>query len=245
MRARIARSAFAAALGALVLSAAPGRAQLPDPPERTSETDSARARDAFVHGMELARESRFADALEEFLRSYELSGSPVALFNVASTLRSLGRVSEAQEAFDRLLAMEDLDDAMRRAASEHRADVAARVARVQIEGVPAGSARVAADGRERGSFTSRPIELALDPGEHALELRLDGHLPWRWRGPLDEGSQVSLSARLAPITGSILEEPALWIVVVASAVAGLVIASVAIDQSLQLGARTSPVVVLP
>lgn len=136
-------------------------------------------------------------ALEEFARSYALSGSPAALFNMASTLRALGRFREARDAIDRLLEDPYLDEATRANAGELRAEVAANVSRVTLEGVPEGWARVHADGALRETTQSRPIQLDLDPGHRVL--RLSARAPGTARRRPSKSTQ---RAPLEPRVGS-------------------------------------------
>ncbi len=218
------------------------RAQLPEPPASPSDADVARARDLFVQGVEHAQSERWTQALDAFVRSYAASGSPVALFNVASTLRELGRMREAIEAFDRLLAARALDDEMRLGAERLRAQTASQLAGVALDGVPPGEARVSADGATRTS-TERPIALELDPGAHELRVELDGYAPWRWQGTLAPGAMLALDADLAPAGGG---DALPWILgAVGLAVAGAIVAIVVADFEAQLHPRTALVIALP
>ena len=239
------RALFVAALAAAALTPAGARAQLPDPPAAPSDADVSQARDRFVHGMELAQNEDWEPALAEFVRSYALSGSPVALFNAGSTLRSLHRFVEARDAFDRLLGDPEIDEEMRRAAEEMRVHVTAQVASVTVDGVPSGAASVVADGAERPATSERPIEVELDPGERALTIRLPAHVPWSWQGSLEPGARLRLDAELAPEPsggGDALG----WILGIAGVVvAGVIIGFVVGDLEAQLDPRTSLVVAVP
>lgn len=66
-------------------------------------TDTDRARALYLDGSTAAEEARWTDALRLFQESYDLSHNPAALFNVATTLRAVGRHRESRDALDRLL----------------------------------------------------------------------------------------------------------------------------------------------
>ncbi len=239
------RALLVAALCVAALPPSGASAQLPDPPAAPSDADVSQARDRFVHGMELAEGEDWEPALAEFLRSYALSGSPVALFNVGSTLRSLRRFVEARAAFDRLLGDPEIDEEMRTVAEEMRLHVTAQVASVTVDGVPSGEASVVAGGAERAATRERPIEVELDPGPQALTVRLPAYAPWSWRGTLEPGARLRLDAELTPEPsggGDALG----WILGVAGVVvAGVIIGLVVGDLEAQLDPRTSLVVAVP
>lgn len=237
--------ALVAAAFLLALAPSIACAQLPDPPAAPSDADVAQARNRFVRGMELAQAERWDAALDEFTRSYELSGSPVALFNMASTLRSLGRFLDARAAFDRLLADPGLDSETRRAAEDLRVEVSSQVASVRVDGVPDGLATVVADGDEREPTRARPIAVELDPGARALTIRLPSYTPWSWEGTLAPGAQVRVDASLTPEpTGGVDALP--WVLAgVGAAVVGVVLGLVIADLEAQLDPRTSLVITLP
>lgn len=234
-----------AAMLLIVLCSAPSAAgaQLPDPPSAPTDEDVASARELFVLGVRHAERSRWEDALDAFVRSYAASGSPVALYNVGSTLRELERFREARDAFDRLLADPALDEETRLGAERLRTEVAAQVARVTIERVPEGSARVVGDRDERET-TERPIELELDPGPHDLTVELPSYSPWRWSGSLAPGAEIVLDASLARAPSG--DDPLPWILgAVGVAVAAALVAIVIADVDAQLDPRTSMVIALP
>ncbi|RZO48517.1 MAG: hypothetical protein EVA89_37045 [Sandaracinaceae bacterium] len=219
-------------------------AQLPEPPTSPSETEVSAGRAAFLEGIGHARAERWEPAREAFERSYTLSGSPVALFNLASTDATLGRHQLALAAFDRLLALPDLDAETRERASALRATSAARVGVITIRGIPDGDARVTADGRLREVTPRRPVELVIDPGPHVLAIGMPGAEPWTWTGDVAPGAILDLEASLvlpeAPPERVEGADPLPWILVGAAAalVVGAVVTGVVADQSAQLQPRT-------
>lgn len=230
----------------LVLAPCIAHAQLPDVPPAPSDEDVSRARDHFVRGIELAQSERWEPALDEFLRSYALSGSPAALFNAASAMRALERFREAREGFDRLLADRELDAETRQAAETLRREAAAHVARVTVHNVPTGMARPVADGEERDASDARPVEVEVDPGTRTLKLELPGHLPWSWTGLVPAGARLNLDAELIPEPSGGGDDALGWALGgLAAVVVGALVALIVVDLEAQLDPRTPLVITLP
>lgn len=220
---------------ALVLSAF----ALPASPAAAQRGARAEAVAAFDEGTALADEGRWADALPLFRRAYELTGVPTALFNVGYALRALGRYVEARAAFDELLTLR-LDDGDREEARALRAEVAGRIATVELEGLDAeeGTYEVRLDGAVVDDEGERPFRVESDPGTHRVEVRRAGHEPYDWSGTLGEGQTRTLTVSLAPLPASggpgIIAEPWLWIVIGVVVVGGVVTGAVVGDLEAQL-----------
>lgn len=194
---------------------------------------------AFDDGTRLADEGRWADALPLFRRAYELTGVPTALFNVGYALRALGRYVEARAAFDELLTLR-LDDDDRDEATSLRAEVAGRIATVELEGLdaPEGAYEVRLDGAVREDDGARPLRIESDPGMHRVEVHRDGREAYDWSGTLGEGQTRTLTVALPELPGSggpgIVAEPWLWIVVGVVVVGGAITIGVVADIEAQL-----------
>lgn len=240
-------------LVALLAAPAAARAQLPDPPPAAPEDDVLRAREAFLRGMEFAGERRFEDARREFVHSYALSGSPVALFNLASTLRSLGRHREASEAFERLLADRGLEPSVRAQAEPMHAEVVQHVARLRLRGELDG-ATLRVDREPARPLRGDAVTVFVDPGAHDLGADRAGAAPWRWSGTLEAGTARELlvdfeavAAAGASTAGS--PDPAALAAIgaavgIALAIAGVIV-GVVLDAEAQLDPRTTLVLELP
>lgn len=239
------------ALIAALLAAGPTTAfaQLPDPPRGPSEDDVSQAREAFVRGMELAGERRFAQARREFVHSYSLSGSPVALFNLASTLQSLELPRDAAVAFERLLADPGLDATIRGRAEPMLAEVALAVARVRLHGELAG-ATLRLDGGPPRLLLRSPTVVVVDPGAHRLDAERAGAEPWHWDGRLSRGAALDLAVELAAARapepgGGVDPGVVVGIGVAAGVLIGVLVGSLVLDAEAQLAPRTPWVIVLP
>ena len=215
----------------LVLGTQPARAQDPPPPA---------AREAYQDGLAAMENGRWADALAAFRRSYEIFPAAPALFNQGVVLRSLGRLREARDTFARLLdAHPDLSEEARAAANEMGAEVAERIAALEVVNLPRAGPdlRIRFDGEPYQDDGSRPLVVEVDPGEHALAVLAEGYEPFEWRERVGDGEtrrvRVALEETGVPIWA--------WIAAGAGVVVGavVVIALLATEQS-QLTNVTMP-----
>ncbi|MFK7985574.1 MAG: hypothetical protein AB8I08_06045 [Sandaracinaceae bacterium] len=241
--------------------APPASAQIPDAPRQPSEADFAVARDAFVEGIAHAERHQHRRALAAFERSYRLSGSTAALFNLASTLRHLERYVDADEAVTRLLGMSDLDAETHSRAARVQEQARAQLATLTIRDVPTGQADVLVDGLVRARQTSRPLSVPLDPGLRVVRVELAGRPSYTWSNTVAPGASLETRAEYAtptsldpiptpvgtPIGGDASPNwPAILGVsfgVLAVAAGGIAIGLVLADPS--IGPRTDLVIRLP
>ncbi len=96
--------AYRAARSFLVVLAISGAAYAQGKPS------DARARELFLKGDAAYAEARYEDALAAFQESYDLSGRPQLLFNIANALERLGRLSEAVDTLEKYLASGKVKD---------------------------------------------------------------------------------------------------------------------------------------
>ncbi|MEM7608265.1 MAG: hypothetical protein AAF411_23165 [Myxococcota bacterium] len=161
-----------------------------------SMDDVAEARERFTVGQEAAGEGRWSDALRAFRRSYELSGIAAALYNTATTYRSIGRYRLARDTFVQLLRDHaDGDSAMLESARSLRDEVAARVAVLSLHGLPESEpVSVRLDDRSRDDTGDRPLSLDVDEGEHTVTVDREGYLPFEWQGAVAGGDERRIDA---------------------------------------------------
>jgi tetratricopeptide (TPR) repeat protein len=229
--------ALAAAALLAALHSQPAAAQ-----RRPTDADLAEARARFQEGLEEVQQSRWADALRSFERSYALAPVGATLFNLGTTLRALGRDRDARDAFDRLLERHsDLPADLRSRATTMRAESAARVAVLSLVDLPADPrAEVSLDGAPRPDDGERPLPLETDAGDHALVVEVAGYHPFRWQGRVADGARLDVPVQLEPDRRDPREEDGgslpLWLGVAGGAVlvAGVVLAIVVITGSTDL-----------
>ena len=201
---------------------------------READLEEARAR--FVAGQAAVESGRWADAVDDFRRAYELSEVPAALYNVGFALRALGRHREARDVFDRLLTRHpDMDATLREEAQRYRREAAARVVALELIGLEPGVPHaIRFDGRPVADQGQRPVSIEGDPGTHALTVRRDGYEAFVWEGALRDGERREIAVELLPLGsggggasgtdgddgGSIFTSPVFWVVVGALLVGG-------------------------
>ncbi len=180
----------------VLLLAASAEAQRAEPTD--AELQEARA--LFVAGEAAIESGRWADAVERFSRAYELSGVPVALYNVAYSLRSLGRHRESRDTFRRLLRDHpDLDPDLGAESERYLREEEARVAVLSVAGLDAETRYdVRLDVRPIEDDGARPLRIDADPGGHTLTIRSPATEPYIWEGTLAEGQELTVEAELVP-----------------------------------------------
>lgn len=199
--------AFAALLGALLTPTMTTRAQepasnpaSPPPPADDAATRFAEGRAAYARGLAAADEVRWSDALREFERAYALARVPSALFNVATTLRALGRHVDARDTLTRLLRDHELDAETQAEAARLLREESTRVARLRVSGLPAiERMELRLDGRLTQLGAERPLELSVDAGAHVLEATAPAHNAARWEGTLADGAVEDVTLVPTPI----------------------------------------------
>lgn len=222
-------------------------------PAAPSESDIARARALYARGLTAVDEARWADALSAFEQAYALSGVAAALYNVATTLRALGRHVAAMDALTTLLEEHpEIESPLRQLATTMLDEERARVASLILSLPPAPAPRVLLDGRTvRVGATPdgdrHRLELAADPGPHHVLVRADGRQPFEWRGALEDGQRLHLDVLLPPAaSGSRTAEVVAWIVAIGGAVlaAGAVVTGWAIWDADELDPMAPQVIEL-
>lgn len=214
-----------------------------------------RARAKFEEGLALSDEGKWSEALEAFRRSDELVPSATVQFNIAVTLRALGRYVEAKHAAERILseakrAKHPLRPRLRRDVERLLEEVSAKIARVRLRVTPAG-ARVQIDGSSLEELPDGRIE--LDPGRHVCVVSAQGHETTTLAQTIEPGeSEVVLRAppRRAPPETS--QEPTLWYesgwfwgiagsVAAASAATAIIVVAVQPEQASAAGPPASTI----
>jgi hypothetical protein len=164
-----------------VLAAAPTRAT--PAPQRPARTPPARperplaqqqADRHFKNGVALFKQAKYAEALAEFERAYEIAPHPLVLYNIAGCHRELSHYAEAVTYYGRFLADGSGKEPMSRlAAAQAELDaLLALVARVTVVIRPAiAGTTLILDGTP---LEQPAMPLILPPGEHQLIARAPG-----------------------------------------------------------------------
>ena len=208
-------------------SAQEGRTVFPGPTADPDRDALAQARDLFLRGTTDAQAERWADALNAFSEAYRISGIAAALFNAATTLRSIGRYVDARDAFDQLLRDHpDLSEEMAASARDLRQELVGRVAILEVRDLPPDTATVRLDGTLREDDGARPLEVEVDAGRHALQIELPEFQPFLWEGAVRDGERREIRVVLEALPviepESNVLKIVLWTVVGALVIGGAV-----------------------
>jgi hypothetical protein len=153
----------------------------------------------FESGVALFREAKYAEALGEFERAYEISPHPLVLFNIAECHRALLHYAEAVASYRQFLVDGNgRISAARLATAQRELDaLLTLVARVTVTIAPANEEAVLIlDGRE----LDRPVmPLILPPGEHRLIARAAGRRDAARTLQLRAGDSLSVQLELGEL----------------------------------------------
>ena len=155
----------------LLLALAVPATAAPKKPAQTAEQKEADRH--FKSGVALFKEAKFAEALAEFERAYEIAPHPTVLYNIATCHRELSRYGEAVKFYKRFLGEgkgKVPKDRLTTAQTELDG-ILARIARITVA-APDG-AQLTVDGVDLGTM---PIDMPLmvAPGEHKVVVRSQG-----------------------------------------------------------------------
>jgi hypothetical protein len=154
--------------------------------------DLADAKASFRRGVELYRDRRWKEAMEEFQVAYRLKPHGALHFNVAQCRERLDDWPGALRSYhDYLRELPGAGDKDAVQAAMKRLEEKLAGAGVQVlllDSTPPG-ARVVIEGLERGVT---PLHVVLQPGAYAIDLALEGHAPWS--GKIEMGPAASVTA---------------------------------------------------
>lgn len=153
----------------------------------------------FKSGVALFGEGKYAEALAEFERAYEIEPHPLVLYNIAGCYRELSRYAEAVKFYTRFLdeGRGGKAPAARLTAAQSELDgILARVARVTVKVAPSGGTELVVDGASLGTF---PLDmpLILAPGEHRILAKASGRIDAERTLRLASGDELDVELTLA------------------------------------------------
>jgi outer membrane receptor for ferrienterochelin and colicins len=167
-----------------------------------SADDAAEARLHFELGTARYQAHAFEEALSHFLQAHRLAPTTNTVFNVAQTYAVLHREAEAYRFFSDFMARPDGQPAARSLAERTLAELAPRLARIEVTTTPAG-ATLYLDRPELGDFGVAPRVLAVSPGPHEVIVRRDGYHEQRQRVDVARGQHVAVTLTLDAVVGSL------------------------------------------
>jgi hypothetical protein len=179
----------AALLGAVLLAAAPGRAD---------EDPKLRAQKLFQQGLAAMDSGDAAGGCGMLRQSLGLFAVPNTLFLVAQCDEQEGKLGTALEHWKRGLSLIDAKDKRAAKAKERIAALDAKAPRLRVV-LPTGQApKLTLDGSELDP-AALEAPLVLDPGKHALVVRAPGREDRTHEVTLAAGERTEIVAALGPV----------------------------------------------
>jgi hypothetical protein len=145
-----------------------------DPKGKPKNPKQKEADQRFKRGVALFNDAKYAEALAEFERAYEIAPHPLVLYNIASCHRQMSHYAEAVNHYRRFLADgKGIVPAARLSAAQSELDATLLlIARVTVTVSPAlDGTTLLLDGAPLDTTT---MPLILPPGEHRVTARTPG-----------------------------------------------------------------------
>lgn len=161
--------------------------------QASAQDARAVARERFAAGQQLFDRGQFAESEAQFRAAYEAMPNPVVLRAIAAAQERQNNTAGAVATLQQYLA--ESPNATDRAEVERRiVELGSRRAIVMFSSTPPG-AEILVDGQATGQRT--PIEVQIAPGDHILELRLNGVPPVQQRFSAVANTRVRVEVNLA------------------------------------------------
>ncbi len=161
---------------------------------RADERDDAKRE--FAAGQTADKQHDYRAAIEHYLRAFELSPHPFALFNIAADYEQLGDLRQAVHFYEKYIAATE-DNADRERVKKLLADLKARPGGLVVHSIPEG-AQVFVDGKPVGTT---PYTANARGGHHAIAVELEGQRLQKDIS-IDFGEPVTETFRMAGGSGT-------------------------------------------
>lgn len=172
-------------------------------PDALAQQDREDARAAFLQGVRLLEDARYAEAVSSLERSLAMREVPPVLYNLALAYRGAGAYLRAVETFERFLVVAPPREPLRNDASTIIEELRRAIGRVRVT-VRGDAAELRID--DRAVTPVEPVStVRLDPGRHVFEARREGYRP-AIRSILlapGESEEVELDAAEAPLPATL------------------------------------------
>lgn len=168
-----------------------------DPKAKPKNPQQKEADQHFKRGVALFNEAKYAEALAEFERAYEIAPHPLVLYNIAGCHRQLSHYADAVNYYRRFLAEgKGVVAAARLTAAQSELDATLLlIARVTVTVSPAiNGTTLLLDGVPLDTST---MPLILPPGEHRVTARAAGRADAERTVRVASGDEVAVEIKLA------------------------------------------------
>ncbi len=156
----------------------------------------AEARKLFFEGMRYFKLGRFEDAIRSFERSFNLAKRPVVLFNLAMSHRAVSDYLSSIAVFKEYRAMlgKDIEPERAELVDKMVVEMESELGRIVIDAHPV-PVDLFIRGKKVGVVHARK-SVDVNPGEHSVEIRKKGFLPFARKVLVAPGERVEVRARL-------------------------------------------------
>ncbi len=166
----------------------------PDPVAAQANNEAAKH---FERGQEQYSKGEFKEAIKAYQAANAVAPHPTALFNIARCHVNLGDHAQALKYFK--LALHITSDPQNRADIEQRIKrLQSRPVKVFVSSKPTG-ATVTVDGAAKPARGVTPLVLNLEPGEHVLLVRKEGHKLSARRVKVEVGKEQAVEVSLQEV----------------------------------------------
>jgi len=207
--------------------------------EAANETNDAR--ELFFRGQAAYERGDYEESVEAWEAGYALDPKPLLQYNLGQAYERLGELAKAVSAFELYLENADPDDPNQQRARAQLAAIRERLGRtsVVVRGGPEG-ATILIDGEDHGR-TPRPDPIAVEPGNHRVEVVLAGYEPFEAAVTTAAGRSVDVDVQMVEVAEAPGETPLvpiiLWAAGGAAIITGAILGGIALGKA--NGADTS------
>ncbi|HSD89615.1 MAG TPA: tetratricopeptide repeat protein, partial [Kofleriaceae bacterium] len=161
----------------------------------------------FKSGVALYNEQKYAEALAEFERAYEIQPHPLVLYNMAACHRELSHYGDAVKFYRRFIkeGQGKVPAAKLKTAQKELDDILARIARVTVNVSSGDNTELIVDGISLGT-TPLDTPIILPPGEHKIVARAIGHKDAERTVRVASGDEVEVKLVLAEAPAEVDEK---------------------------------------
>jgi hypothetical protein len=183
--------------------------------EDPSAAETAAARTLAVDGLKLAKAGQCTEAVDKLERAEKLKHSAIVLGRLGECYVSLGKLVQGSELLRKMLreplpaepspALQQVYERAQQLVQETKPKIAGLT--INLTGAKEATPTLLVDGAEVPA-TVLGVELPVDPGEHAIEVRAPGFLKAKGRATLATGEKQAISLELKRDPNAVVPEAA-------------------------------------
>lgn len=158
-------------------------------PEEPTTEATAMARALFEEGLQLVDQKRWEEAADRFARVLDIRWSPVAAYNLATSLIELGALVEASEALRAVIRDASSSESMRESARRQLTAVERRIGKLRLDVSGDGVDVVITLDDAELPPAAWNVAVPVDPGTHRVAAYRGDRMVFQTDALVQEGSQ--------------------------------------------------------